>query len=233
MLASCRYLFVSFISLLFVEGIKGQSLFLGGSDSTVEVEVSIVEFEWLDSNTYQFIAVRVLGLPEVAPAFTRLSSTSDSLNQLIPPYYFSGGYSMPILVSKKQTFYPVASSKELIDDTVTGGLTSELTSLFLVDDFDKLKVGNLLLISNGVFGNPMQSQAYMFDHVQQIDIKRSSLKTRKDLPVATKAWYNNWLMKAPESYWDMRGYYREQVSGNKHQNYEYYMGKAVNKTRHR
>ncbi|CAA6828006.1 MAG: Unknown protein, partial [uncultured Aureispira sp.] len=162
----------------------------------------------------------VIGLPEINTSYTRKPFDTIRLEYIDA---YSGGYGPPVLISRTQTFQPVKTIKEAVYDKLSKANKVKVTSLFLLDDFKKIKKKETLFLScQGVFGYPRQSQAYMDNFVSALNVDLSLLSVDRSDLVADKSWYKAWLKNAPKAYWDprMSGHYHEQ-----HQSFEYFLEK--------
>ncbi|MBL4649540.1 MAG: hypothetical protein JKY03_07395 [Aureispira sp.] len=200
-----------FLLVLISNFAKGQYI-SGLPKKDVEIEFKIEKHVWLNGKSYQFIAVSVAGLPEINTIYTWESSDD-----------YGGGYSPPILISQNQTFQPIKTLKEMVYDSLSKSYKVRLISLFLWDDFDKIKKWETLFLTcQGVFGYPRQSQAYLDNFVSELNFDKSLLNIDNECSVADKNWYKVWLKNAPNDYWDprMKGHYQEE-----HQNFKYFLEK--------
>lgn len=209
-----------FLLLIFASNFaKGQYVPLG---INVQIETKLEKHLWLDGKEYQFIAVSVTGLPEINTAYSWQPSDTitDYLIDLDP---YSGCYSSPVLLSRKETFHPTKTMKETVYDSLSKSNKVKLTSLFLWDDFENVKKKETLFLTcHGVFGYSNRSQAYFDTFVSKLILNRTLLKLSDNCLLADKKWYKKWLKSAPADYWDprVRGSY-----SNQHQNFEQYLKK--------
>jgi hypothetical protein len=190
----------------------------------IKVEAKVEEHQWLDGHSYQFIAISVTGLPEINTNYSQDHFDSlgqISLKSLVDMDAYAGGYSAPVLVSQNQSFQPIKTIKEAVYDTLSKSSQVKVTSLFLLDDFDKVKTREtILVICRGVFGHPRQSMAYFEKFVSACSFENIVLKTNDNVLVANRAWYKKWLKNAPKNYWDPRKSTNNDISP---QNFKFYL----------
>jgi hypothetical protein len=175
---------------------------------SVQIDFDVVEHQWIDSSYYQFLALTVTGLPEVNTAYsTKTTDTIDiaDVRSISGQDIFSGGYSFVTIISKNQTFNPVKVIKEVVYDPISKINKVKHTSLFLLDDFDKItKREALIIYSRGCFGYQTQSYADCNDFVADLKFDKSLLLSDSNYPIADNSWYQEWLKDAPEDYWNPR-----------------------------
>lgn len=192
----------------------------GLSRPNVQIEIKVRTHQWLNEKSYQFIAVSVTGLPEINTSYTRETSDTINLRDLDD---YGGGYSPPILISRSQTFQPITTLKETVYDSLSKSNKVRLTSLFLWDDFDKIKRWETLFLScQGVFGYARRSQAYFDTFVSELNFDKVLLDLDAICFVANKKWYKEWLKNAPDDYWNPR---KNRPYSEQHQNYKQYLEK--------
>lgn len=212
-----------FAILLFQRSIFGQDYV----PVSVQIDFGVVEYQWIDSSYYQFVALSLTGLPELNTIYSvenqdtidmvNLKSISTFSSQDI----FSGGYSFATIISKNQTFNPVRTIKEVVYDSIAQTNKVKHTSLFLLDDFDKISKGETLIIySRSSFGFVTQSHTYSHNFVSKLRFDKSLLISSFDYPIADDIWYQEWLKVAPKEYWNPRiaNYF-----GEKHKYFETYL----------
>ena len=174
----------------------------------VHIELAIEKHLWLDSNTYQFIAISVTGLPEINTIYSQQSTDTINLADLpslINRDPFSGGYGPAIPISRNQTFQPIKTIKEIVYDTISKSNKVKYTSLFLLDDFNKIKRREtLILVSRGCFGHQRQSYADCNNFTSVFHIDKTLLDTDNSCPIADENWYEEWLKNASKDYRDSR-----------------------------
>lgn len=164
------------------------------------------------------------GLPEVNTIYSaKILDSSDLANikSISSQDIFSGGYSYVAVISKQQTFNPVKTIKEVVYDSISKANKVKHTSLFLLDDFDKIKKGETLNIySRGCFGYQTQSYADCKDFVANLRFDKSLLISSLIYPIADKSWYQEWLKNAPKDFWNPRiaNYF-----GEKHKYFENFL----------
>jgi hypothetical protein len=186
----------------------------------VEIEFKIEKHVWLNGKSYQFIAVSVAGLPEINTNYTWESSDTIDLRHLDD---YGGGYSPPILISQNQTFQPIKTLKEMVYDSLSKSYKVRLISLFLRDDFDRIKKWETLFLTcQGVFGYRRRSQAYFDTFVSELNVGKPLLNIDNVSLIADKKWYKSWLKNAPNDYWNPRV---KRPYSEQHQNYKYYLEK--------
>lgn len=212
------------VVLLILGETYGQAIAPSIHQDSVQIDIGVIDYQWLDSNYYQFIALSVTGLPEVNTVYSAKTIDSSDLANLKPissQDIFSGGYSFVGVISEKQTFNPVETIKEIVYDSISKAYKVKHTSLFLMDDFDKIKKREtLIMYSRGCFGYQTQSYADCKDFVANLIFDKSLLNSRLNYPIADKSWYQEWLKNAPKNYWNPRiaNYF-----GEKHKYYENFL----------
>lgn len=217
MLKQLNLKWIFFLLVLIPNFAKGQHI-LGLPKYDVQIGVKVKKQVWLNGKTYQFIAVSVTGLPEINTSYTRKTSDTIDLRHLDD---YGGGYSPPILISQNQTFQPIKTLKEMVYDSLSKSHKVRLTSLFLWDDFDKVKKWETLFLTcQGVFGYTRRSQAYFDTFVSELNLDKSLLNTDRICLVADKKWYINWLKNAPADYWNPRV---KRPYSEEHQNFKHYL----------
>jgi hypothetical protein len=133
------------------------------------------------------------------------------------------------LISRKQTFYPIKSYKKIIYDSLSRTHKSKITSLFLVDDFNRvIAKKSLLLISKGTFGYQNKSHINTSEFISEVNYHRSSLKRNNSYPLADRKWYEKWIQNAPKGYWNLRIQYHNSGYDKQYQNYKQYSERSKN-----
>lgn len=200
---------------------KGQYI-SGLSKLNPQIDVKVKTHLWLDGKNYQFIAVSVTGLPEINTAYSWQPSDTV-INYLIDLDTYGGCYSPPVLLSRNETFHPIKTMKETVYDSLSKSNKVRVTSLFLWDDFEKVKKKETLFLTcQGVFGYSNRSQAYFDTFVSELILNGALLKGSDSCPLADKKWYKAWLKNAPTNYWNPRG---DRPYSEQHQNYQQYLEK--------
>jgi len=218
-----------FAILLFQWSAFGQDYVPEVQEDSVQIDFDVVEYLWIGSSYYQFVALSVTGLPEINTMYNvDKPDTIDvtNLKSISSQDIFSGGFSFATIISKNQTFNPVKTIKVVVYDSISKTNKVKHTSLFLLDDFDKINKGETLIIySRGCFGYQTQSYADCEDFVANLKFDKSLLISGFNSPIADRNWYQEWLKVAPKDYWSPRiaNYF-----GEKHKYFEAYSQRIKN-----
>lgn len=128
-----------------------------------------------------------------------------------------------IPISRTHAFQPVKTVREIVYSPNSKFNKVKFTSLFLVDDFDKIRNGDtLILFTRGCFGFQRQSYADCNNFSSYFSFDTTLLTIDQIYPVADSGWYEVWLKNAPRDYIDPRT--TDRYKGL-HEDYEFYLGK--------
>lgn len=154
--------------------------------ANVNLEVQIAEHDWQDGNTYQFLEVSIVGLPEMN------NHSNDTVVVEERLLIFGGGFNGPMrILNKKETVYSLKLIHESVYDSVTQQQKAKKTGLFLIDDFENNK-DSLLIICSATYGHPTQSQAYFDKYINYIDLNPHVFTIDQSKLIANKKWYAKW-----------------------------------------